>query len=314
VDDETDKPEMGKSAVPIVGFDPTDGWIFGGAGFLYSDKMPGVNAGLFLVSNLGDFNSVTFNYEQRARGGWYLGLHIFAEQAYDYYYGEGDLTSPYNPLVLRQDHYEAKPAIRYLLRPHLSAGVFLDFRARRELGSQVKPNEATTALGFHLDWDTRNKLINTRKGQFFQLDFLGKPGADAFSQETADLRNFDRLNRVLTLASRLSAGITQDIPTYLFEYRLGGLDLMRGYQANRFRGDDFAVYQEELRWILKKWVSANMSVDAGDIGDDAFHQLKVSVQAGLRIGIPPDWTQKIRLDVGLGTDQAAFVIQFGEVF
>lgn len=313
-EDENDKLEMGKSAVPIVGYDPTDGWIFGGAGFLYSDQKPGINAGLFFVSNLGNFNSVTFNYEQRTRGGWYFGLHILAERAYDYYYGEGDLTSPRDPFFLRQDHYEAKPAVRYLLRRHLSAGLFLDSRGRREIGSQVMPDEATTALGFHLDWDTRNKLINTRKGRFFQLDFSKKPGADAFSQETADLRDFERLSRAFTLASRLSAGRTQETPTYLFEYRLGGLDLLRGYQSNRFRGDDFVVDQEELRWIVRRWVSVNASVDAGDIGDDAFHQLKASVQAGLRIGIPPDLTQKIRVDVGVGSDQATFQIQFGEVF
>ena len=312
--DDFDSLETGESAVPIAGYDAVNGWVVGGAGFMYSDRQPGINAGLFFVSNFGDFNSATLNYEQRGTDAWYFGLHLLVEQAYDYYFGEGDLTSPLNPLVVHQHHYEAKPAVRYRLLRHFSAGVFIDYRARQEVGSQLFPNEASGAPGLHLDWDTRDKYINTRKGDFFQLEVYGRPGEDYFSQETLDLRRYIRLSRVWTLASHVSADLSQGTPSYLREFRLGGLDLLRGYQGNRFRGDELLVDQEELRLIVKKWISVNLSVDAGDIGEGSFHQLKASGQVGVRVGIPPDWTQKIRVDYGVGSDQSTWDVQFGEVF
>lgn len=107
-------------------------------------------------------------------------------------------------------------------------------------------------------------------------------------------------------------------PSYLYEYRLGGLDLLRGYKDNRFRGSEFFASKEELRWILRKWlsvnVSVNVSINAGDIRAGTYHQLKATAQAGLRVGLPPDWGQKMRIDFGVGADQSRFQIQFGEVF
>ena len=103
-------------------------------------------------------------------------------------------------------------------------------------------------------------------------------------------------------------------PTYLFHYRLGGLDPLRGYKSNRFRGREFFAFQEELRWILKRWLSVNASIDLGGIRDEAYHQLKASAQVGLRLGLPPDWGQKMRVDLGFGADQMTFQVQFGEIF
>jgi outer membrane protein insertion porin family len=109
-------------------------------------------------------------------------------------------------------------------------------------------------------------------------------------------------------------GFSSGNPGYLFRYRLGGVDELRGYGDNRFRGKDEAVAQEELRWRINRWISFNSSVDAGDIGDDDFRQLKATWQLGMRVGLPPDAKQKLRLDYGVGADQMTLQAQFGEVF
>lgn len=312
--DEFDLSEIGKSAVPIVGYDDKTGWLIGGAGFLYSEKAPGINAGLFAISNMDNFHSATLNIEQRWAGPWSYALHLLGERAFDNYYGEGDLTQPRDPLFMRIDHFELKPTLLLRVRPRLRLGAFADFRSRTESGTQYFPNESSTAWGLLLQWDTRDKLINTRSGDFFQLHFARKPGDDGFAQAGLDLRRFKRLRRDLTLGSRFVAAVSLETPSYLFRYRLGGLDLLRGYKDNRFRGEDFFVVQEELRWILRKWLSVNLSFDLGGIRDEAFNQLKVSGQAGLRLGLPPDWGQKMRVDFGIGMDQRTFQIQFGEIF
>jgi hypothetical protein len=323
---------LGLAGLPIIGYDDKSGWLYGGAGFIYSDFEPGVNAGLFFVSNLSDFNSATLNYEQRS-GPWLYGFHGLAERAFDNYYGEGDLTSPLNPFFISMLHFEARPELLYRFFPHFRAGLFDDYRSRVETGlarldtpvagdpSRLFPDENTDALGLHLEWDTRDKIINTRRGDFYQLNLSYGPSAwstlpDAadFTQLQVDLRRFRTIYRHVTLASRFLGALSEGTPSYLFRYRLGGLDTLRGDKDNRFRGKDYAVLQEELRWYLVKWLSINVSEDLGDAGDGEFHQLKLTEQAGLRLGLPPDWVQKMRIDFGYGFDQSTFQIQFGEIF
>ena len=323
---------LGYAGVPIVGYDDKSGWLYGGAGFVYSDEEPGVNAGLFAVSNFNDFYSTTLNFEQRMNA-WLFAFHGLAERSFDNYYGEGDLTSTNNSFFIAMVHFEAKPSLMYRFLRHFRAGIYDDYRSRTEEGTvrsgaaepgdpkRLFPDENTNALGFHMEWDTRDKIINTRKGDFFQFNITDAPagwtswpGSNGFVQAQVDLRRFRTIFRHVTLGSRFMAALTEGMPTYLFNYRLGGLDALRGYEDNRFRGKDFSVIQEEIRWYLIKWLSVNVSTDLGDIGDGSFHQAKITEQAGIRVGLPPDWVQKMRIDLGYGFDQNTFQIQFGEIF
>jgi len=331
-DDFFDLSNLGYAGVPILGYDDKDGWVYGGAAFVYSDLQPSVNAGLYGVTNFNNFNSTTLNYEQR-QNHWLYAFHGLAERAFDYYYGEGDLTSTNNPFLISMDHYEARPALLYRFFPHFLLGAFDDYRSRLETGilrvtlpvpgdpTRLFPDENTNTVGLQAEWDTRDKIINTRKGDYYQLFFRDGPSgwtswpdAEGFMQLELDLRRYRTIYRHLTLASRFLGAISQGAPSYLFRYRLGGLDTLQGYEDNRFRGADYFHLQEELRWFLVKWLSVNLSGNLGDIGDGSFHQLKTTAQIGLRVGIPPDWTQKIRMDLGYGFDQQTFQIQFGEIF
>lgn len=314
-EDDFDLSEYGHTAIPILGYDDKTGWLFGAAGFIYSDEVPGVNAGLFVVSNLGDFHSGTLNYAERSKGPWSLSLHLLGERAFDHYYGEGDLTTPEESFLMRMEHFEVRPGALFRVRPHLRIGAFVDLRVRREEESSRFPDEVTSAAGLEAQWDTRDKLINTRRGDFAQFRASRMPWGGAFSQLELDLRRFIRLSRRWTWGQRFIGGTSLGgQPSYLFRYSLGGLDLLRGYKSNRFRGGEYFVVQEEARRIVNKWLSLNASVDIGAIRDDAYHQLKLSGQIGLRLGLPPDWGQKMRVDFGFGADQATFQIQFGEIF
>jgi hypothetical protein len=330
--EESDFDNLGYSVVPIIGYDDKSGWLYGAAGFAYSEVEPGINAGLFGVTNLSDFHSVTFNYEQR-KGNWLYAFHGLTERAFDNYYGEGDLTVPENPFRISLYHFEAKPAILYRLLPHFRVGLYDDYRSRIETAversgaavpgdpTSLFPTESSNAMGLRMEWDTRDKIINTRKGNYYQLllsyspDFwTNLPNHAGFYQAQLDLRRFRTLYRHLVFASRFLGALSMGDTTYLFRYRLGGLDMLRGYKDNRFRGDDYFLFQEELRWYIRKWLSINVSSDLGDVGDGRFNQLKITGQAGLRIGLPPGWGQKLRVDLGYGWDQQTFEIQFGEIF
>lgn len=312
--EELEPGELGRSAIPILGYDDNSGWLFGGAGFLYTDKEPGINAGLFVVSNFNAFHSATLNVDQRGAGPWSYALHLLGERAFEYYYGEGDLTPTLDARLIRLVRFEVKPAFLYRVAPHLRLGAMADFRSRYEQESAVFPNEASTAWGLQAQWDSRDKLINTRRGNYALLEWSQNPAAGAFYLLKADLRHFRRLRPGLVHAGRLVAGTSLGGPSYAFRYQLGGLDYLRGYKQNRFRGREFFLIQQELRWVLLKWLSINASVDSGGIRDDAYHQLKVTGQLGLRLGLPPGFGQKMRVDLGVGADQITMQVQFGEIF
>lgn len=312
--DDDEPVEIGKSAAPIVGFDQKRGWFLGAAGFLYTDREPGINAGFYGFSNGNDFHSAGLTYEQRGLGPWSGSLSLMGNRDFDNYYGEGDLTSAEGRLYMRKTHAEARPALFYRPRPHLRLGAFVDYRFRHEEETRLFPDESSSSPGLHAEWDTRDKLINPRKGDFLQLNLSVNTGEDSFTQLDLDLRRFIRLRRGLVFATRAAGATSMGRPSYLFRYRLGGLHLLRGYRNNRFRGLEFFAFQEELRWSLLKWLALNASVDLGGIRDEAYHQLKATAQIGLRLGLPPGYGQKMRLDFGAGADEASFQIQFGEVF
>lgn len=227
-EDELELRDYGRSAIPIVGYDDKSGWLFGAAGFLYSDQEPAVNAGLFAVSNLNDFHSATLNYEERSGGTWSYSLHLLGEHAFDHYYGEGDLTPPHDLAFMRMEHFEVRPGLLYKVAPHLRMGPYAELRSRTEEDTHFFPDEATTVWGLQAQWDTRDKLINTRQGDFFQLHVSRAPFGEAFSQVDLDLRRFLRLNRRWTLGNRFIAGSSLGgEPSFLYRYRLGGLDLLR---------------------------------------------------------------------------------------
>jgi hypothetical protein len=324
--------QFGYTAFPIVGYDDKSGWLYGASGFIYNDSGPGVNAALYAVTNLDNFHSSTFTYEQR-RGGWEYTFNGVAERAFDYYYGEGDLTSPNNPFVISIYHFAAQPALLLNVGHNIRIGLFDDYRGEIQTSvsrlvqsepgdpSRLFPNESTDALGARAEWDTRDKIINSRQGDYALLSltygppaWTTLPGDPEFTQLALDYRHFHPWYRNLVTATRVEGAVSQGDPSYLFRYRLGGLDTLQGYKDNRFRGSDYFNVQEELRLYILKWLSANLATDLGDAGDGQFRQLKWTSQVGLRLGLPPDWVQKLRFDLGYGFDQQTFQIQFGEIF
>jgi outer membrane protein insertion porin family len=121
----------------------------------------------------------------------------------------------------------------------------------------------------------------------------------------------------VVLAHRLSGGASLGQPDYAERYSLGGTSELRGFEDNRFRGNQYYCMQEEVRAPLWKALSAAASVDLGDISDGALsvERPRHSVQAGVRMGIPPSYGMKARLDVGYGdSGEHSLALQFGETF
>jgi outer membrane protein assembly factor BamA len=103
-------------------------------------------------------------------------------------------------------------------------------------------------------------------------------------------------------------------PTYMYRFALGGANQLNGYLDNRFRGREYYMQQTELRFPIWKLFSGVGSLGFGDITDTKFTNPKLAYGIGLRIGLPPDWVNKIRIDFAFGRDQAGIFANFGQTF
>jgi outer membrane protein insertion porin family len=189
--------------------------------------------------------------------------------------------------------------------------------------SRLFPDEANPSLGLRLLRDDRDSTLNSSSGSLLQVDLRAIPQAlallndgnsDAW-QAQVEWRDFHSLGAKTVWAQRVEGGDSLGDPGYEERYQLGGTDLMRGFQDNRFRGKDYYCAQEELRLPLYEQLGAALSADLGDANDGALEHPRGSLQAGLRMGLPPSYGMKARLDLGAGDDGSRSVaLQFGQTF
>ncbi|MHB9030495.1 MAG: BamA/TamA family outer membrane protein [Candidatus Latescibacterota bacterium] len=108
-----------------------------------------------------------------------------------------------------------------------------------------------------------------------------------------------------------------DVPFYLLS-RLGGEEILRGYQYERFRDKSMALFQHDLRFPILNTIGGALFVAAGKVAPNArdlfsggYH---VGYGAGLRYYFNPKDNLLLRLDYAKGEDADGWYICFGEAF
>ncbi len=321
--------EVGSSIAPVVGYDPTFGVVLGGA---YFYKQPSLSAHVDANTNFGKVYQLHYSYKHYFADFWEHGLRGGIMKGFDPYYGEGNTTNRdhYFRLWGFQSDHRFYAGIK--TSENAQVGVFVDARTRTEDGghtgsppANVAPDEQTGALGAYVRIDTRNLKNGNNEGFALGATVKHSPGAltsvvgtQGFTQVEGDFIVYKEiLNGVIPdviAAFNVKGGVTLGTPTYMFKYRLGGANTLRGYLENRFRGSKYYLQQTELRFPIFTPVSGVGFIGFGDVTDGEFGDAKVSRGFGLRIGIPPDYVSAIRLDVGFAKDQWGFFANFGQVF
>ena len=111
---------------------------------------------------------------------------------------------------------------------------------------------------------------------------------------------------------RVAGGYSLGDPGYLYRYTLGGAYALRGYYANRFRGNAYYLGQVEARFPLYKRFSGAAFAEAGDVTDGRLGKPAHTYGAGLRFALSENI--KLRLDYGRSKDQNGVFFTFGEAF
>lgn len=329
-DDVKRRISSGYSFAPVVGYDPTYHLLLGGAVFRGEPTLPASNTSLILVGTLkGNFAG------QGVFKAWdttdnFLIVDIGAQNFFDAYYGEGNNTRPSGLSKIDKFKLTVETSVWHRWDRQMSTGLYTEMRYRKENGIDGDPtrrlfgNEFTPIVGVAMLFDKRDHEVDTHSGTYLlaKLDVGPKElssgnNAQSFLRVQADARAFLPATEWLVLGGQLGVGSAFGDPGYLYRFALGGDKLLRGYETNRLRGSGYYLVQGEARARLIEWMSVVLFSGIGDVADQRFSDLgtpKLTGGLGLRIGLPPDFVAKARLDVGIASDQISFYLSFNEAF
>lgn len=175
-------------------------------------------------------------------------------------------------------------------------------------------------LGLNLSQNKLDDSNNPKLGYAYDLilicydDTLGSN--EDFAQLSADFSRFYSLDKwgVIGINTQLLLS-DGDVPFQMLP-SLGNLDIMRGFEPNKYCDNNFFAIQGEYRFpIYKRWNGVTF-VALGDVADSVSN-LKLDNYTygfGIRFALDQDQTFKLRLDVGCGKDETAAYFGLQEAF
>jgi outer membrane protein assembly factor BamA len=329
-DDASTKISNGISVFPIVGYDPSTGFYFGGA-FFHGDTEPPVkNLSIYAYGAFTGLLALDVRFKIWNTTNLFYNFSSLTTNFFDPYFGEGNNTTPQVAFPLNNFKTNLKVSAWYRFTRLLSSGIYTELNYRKENGVngdstlRIFGDEFTPIVGLALVYDSRDHEFFTKHGCYLtgKVDwgpaFLST-GASAkdFVRFQAEGRFFVSFFSNLVWGSELRLGTAIGSPGYLYRYALGGSLDMRGYQINRLRGQHFYEAQTELRIDILSWFGVVGFFAVGDTANISFSDFmkpKLTEGFGLRFGLPPDFVAKVRMDLGFSQDEWAFYLNFNEAF
>lgn len=166
-------------------------------------------------------------------------------------------------------------------------------------------------------YDTRDNVFDPTEGKRVSLtsEFAGRAlgGEFDFNEYTFDGRQYFKVGSKQTLALRVTAGSATGAVPDASKFSVGGIDTLRGYEDDEFKGQKMFTATAEYRYPIAKKIQGVLFTDAGNAWDGSYtlNSLKYSVGTGLRLDTP---LGPIRLDYGYGNEGGRCHFSFGTQF
>jgi outer membrane protein assembly factor BamA len=312
------------SWIPILGYNTTY-QSFGGGGYFYSKEE--FSFGLNGIGTQTKALKFELSLGNRISEKWTYSTKHELGHGFEPYFGEGNQTRVEDRHDIVFWRLISRVNFDYELAPRFYIGPLAELRARRNpmqsdtVANQIHSREDALGVGLFQQIDFRNLPDSPTMGWYESITLMAVPSlspadhASTFGVFDLNLRFFQQIVRDLVFAVQFSAGTRMGQATYLYTPRLGGTNQLRGYLDNRFRGKDYYLQQNEVRFPLWKQLSGVVFLEFGEASNDGLGQNpNVSSGFGLRFGLPPDHLKKIRLDLGFGKDQKGIFLDFGHSF
>ena len=210
----------------------------------------------------------------------------------------------------------------------LSGNSYITLRSETE--SEITPpqdvglNTKLTALGFHVNRDTRPNRFYPEKGTWF--DFT----AMFFSDALGSKYSFESYRFTFNYYRSLGVGGKQVLAYNVFncataggapfygECIYGTNNELRGYVAGQYIDSNMIATQLEYRrtlpWRFGMVVFGGVGEVAPSVGDFQADHLLPAGGGGLRFKVSKKYNVNLRLDVAQGKDSHTFSIGIGEAF
>jgi len=331
-----DRPPMGWTPSPIIGYDPVPGIILGGAFFFYPYEERGLlgNVQLMVVPEQGSRMQASVKAGYLRLLPW-LDLQTTARfnNWRGLYYGVGIDTPVADPVETEALRIDTSVGVGLPLSARLKLsvdGLYGFTREHAETLIRERGGAAEGAIAGHragtratLSHDDRDTMFSARRGgrRALWLEGWALQGSEPASRGRAglELTQFIPLYAPsLILALRGEAATSFGDYAYDTNYAIGGIMLLRGFLNNRFRGHHYAAATTELRFPIWSFISGAAYGESGmvwlDHGSNSLEDLALVGGGGLRFGLPPDFLIKLRFDAGFGRDQWGVFFNFNEAF
>jgi outer membrane protein insertion porin family len=198
-----------------------------------------------------------------------------------------------------------------------------------EVAAPLHPGGRVNSFKLGLIDDTRDVRNNPRSGAVTSLTYeqagalLG--GGTEFGKVQVDYRRYFGVGDDV-VALRLMGGTTFGSPPLFESFSVGGANTLRGYEPDRWRGENLILGNAEYRKRINDSLTAVGFLDVGSAYGGTFETVvpgfeiqasdqsfspHVGVGAGLRVVTP---IGPIRLDMGFGEEGSQAHFSFGHTF
>lgn len=221
---------------------------------------------------------------------------------------------------------------RFLIRiaPKMYVGPMVNFRYIK--ANEVDPAENVTlfdgqsrnihsqTMGASFTYDTRDFMLNARRGWFVQLDQTFTPrflGNDyCFSTTDLTVSTYREIWKGGVLAGEYHSTFNYGNPAWCLMSEVGSNSRMRGYFEGRYRDKNIVEAQVELRQFIKGRSGIALWLGAAQVFPDfqrmAFRKTLPNAGFGYR------WEFKkrinVRVDCGFGKKGPGFMFNINEAF
>ena len=295
--------------------------------------LPRSNASLYTDMTTGGFFSVGINGnhifpKERFRLDYKVKLSTFTTSFWGIGFANGDNDN--NETDYRRNKVYAMARFMFKLAPNTYLGplVSYNFVQAKEIepefahlwNNERKSFNAYTA-GISFTYDSRDFILNAKKGFFLQLDqtftprFMGNSSRN-FSSTEVTMAGYTHIWQGATLAAELHGKFNYGHTPWGLLSEIGTNDRMRGYYEGRYRDKNLAEGQIELRQHIKGRHGAVVWVGLANVfptfDDIAWRKTLPNAGLGYR------WEFKkginIRIDYGLTKNGGGFIFNINEAF
>lgn len=330
--------------LPAIGSSPETGFLFGGIAvpqFKIGDAGPETRSSHILISAIYTLKSqiltsvipdIILPKEKWMFKGIYF-VNYFPES----FWGVGPYTKKDNEVLVLYTQVNFEQAVMRQVKPGIFLGPSLrwsklyNIKYENTDGDRIAPpnvrgsgGNTSVGAGLIARLDQRNSNMTPTRNHFLEVSVLTNPSwlgsTDPYTMYKLDLRKYYGLqgdvNSVLALQSVIE--LTTGHPPFNDMALLGGDMISRGYYQGRYRDQNAAQLQVELRQHAYGRLGFTLFAGSGEVWDRfenlSFSNYKWSAGAGLRFNLNPQDPTNIRVDFGIGKNTSGFYLQFGEAF